>query len=52
MGQVELFQQLLYLKPFNFVQTNDEYQIDLLVLDSNVWNHFIVANRTIYVGYI
>ena len=27
------------MKPFNYVQTNDWYQIELLVLDSNTWNH-------------
>ena len=23
----------------NYVQTNDEYETDLLVLNSNTWNH-------------
>ena len=32
-GQIELFNHLLYLIPFNYVQ------IELLVLDRNTWNH-------------
>ena len=35
MAQIELFIHLLLLKPNNYVQTNDCYQIRLLILDSN-----------------
>ena len=39
MGQIELFNHLLYLKPFNSMQTNKWCWIELLLLDSNTWNH-------------
>ena len=32
MGQIEQFKHLLYLKPFNCVQTNNLYQTESLVL--------------------
>ena len=31
-GQIEICTHLLYLKPFNCVQTNDQYQIEILVV--------------------
>ena len=43
--QVELFNQLLYLKPFNCMQTNDEYWIELLVFDRNPRNIFTVCKQ-------
>ena len=39
MAQGEIFNHLLFLKPFNCVQTNDWYWIELLILHSNNWNH-------------
>ena len=39
MGQIKLFNHLLYLKPFNCVQ------LALLVSDSNTWNHLIVCKQ-------
>ena len=35
------------LKPFNCLQTNDLYQIELLVLDRNTWSHLIVWKQMI-----
>ena len=35
------------LKPFNCVKTNDLYQIELLVLDKNTWNHLSVRKQII-----
>ena len=32
-----------YLKLFNLVQINYQYQIELIVLDNNTWNHLIVC---------
>ena len=40
MDQIELFNHLLYWKPFNYVQ------IELLILDSNTWNHLTVCKQT------
>ena len=37
-GQIYLFNHLLYLKPFSCVQTNDQNWIELLVLDHKTWN--------------
>ena len=34
-----------YLKPFKWVQTNDQYWIELLVLDRNSWNHLTVCKK-------
>ena len=34
-GQIELCNHLLYLKPFNCVQTDDQIYIELLLLDCN-----------------
>ena len=42
MGQIELFNRLQYLKPFNCKQTNNWFQIEILVLDSHAWNHLTV----------
>ena len=39
MGQIDLCNHLIYLKPFNFVQ------IELLVLDSNTWNFLTVFKQ-------
>ena len=39
--QIKLFKHLLYLKPFNCVQTND-YQIELLELDDKDGTHLNV----------
>ena len=36
MDQIELFNPLIYLKQFN-------WQIELLVFESNTWNHFIIC---------
>ena len=43
--QRESFNHFLYLKPFNFVQTNDWYNIELLMLDCNTWNHLTVCKQ-------
>ena len=45
MGQIELFNHLLYLKPFNWVQ------IELLVLDSNTLNPFssVQTNEILFI---
>ena len=51
LGQTELFNHLLYWKPFNYVQINDKCLIELLVLDNIAWNNFTVANRSIGVNY-
>ena len=40
------------LKPFNFVQTNDKYQIKFLVLKSNTWNHLAVSKQKINIDII
>ena len=44
-GLIELFNHLLYLEPYNCVQTNDQYQIELFMLDSNAWNHWTVCKQ-------
>ena len=36
-----------YLKPFNWVQTNYRYLIELLVLDNNTWNHLTICKQMI-----
>ena len=38
-GQIELSINFLYLKPFNFEQ------VELLVLNSNTWNHLTVCKQ-------
>ena len=38
---------LLYLKPFNCVQTTDKYLIELLVFNSNTWKHLTVCRQMI-----
>ena len=39
MGQIELVNYALYLKPFNRVQ------IELSVLDSHTWNHLTMCKQ-------
>ena len=34
-----------HLNPFNCVQTNGLYQIELLVLDNNTWNRLTVCKQ-------
>ena len=36
-----------YFKPFECVQTNDWYQIELLGLESNTWNQLTVSKQMI-----
>ena len=36
-----------YLKPLNCMQTNEEYQIKLSLLDSNTWNHLTACEQMI-----
>ena len=45
MGQVELFNTFLYLKSFNYVQTNELYWTELLMLDRNTWNQLTVCKQ-------
>ena len=42
MGQIELFNHFLYLKPFNCMQTNN-YWIELLVSHNNTWNKLTMS---------
>ena len=44
-GQIELFNHLLYLKTFNYGQTNDLYLIELLVLNNNTWKDLTVCKQ-------
>ena len=53
MDQIELFNLILeiiivkqqYSKPFNYVQTNNWYWIELLVLDRNTWNYVTLCKE-------
>ena len=45
LGQIKLFNDLLYLKLFNYVQINDEYWIELSVFNSNTWKHLSVRQE-------
>ena len=45
MDQIELFNHLLHLNTINFVQTNDWYYIELLVLYSNTRNRLTVSKQ-------
>ena len=40
-----------YLKPFNRVQTNIQYSIELLVFDTNTWNHLTIYKQMINIQY-
>ena len=46
MGQLERSNHLSYLNPFSCVQTN--VNIELLVLNSNAWNHLTVWKQIIF----
>ena len=48
-GQIELINHFLYLKPFNCVKTYDRYWNELLVLHSNIWNCLNACKRMNYV---
>ena len=45
-GQGSVPLRLHDLKPFNYVKTNDLYQIELLVLDSNIRNRVLSITQT------
>ena len=34
---------LEYLKPYKYARINDYYQIELLILDRNIWNQITVC---------
>ena len=45
MSQIELLNNLTELKPFNCEQTNDLYQIEFFVYDSNTLNNLNVGKQ-------
>ena len=47
MGQIEIFNNFIYLKPFNYVQTNDGCPIELLVSHNYIWIHLTVCQQGI-----
>ena len=50
-GQIEICNDFLKLKPFHCVQTNDWYQIESFLLDKNTRNRLTVWEKSIAILY-